>query len=255
MSFTPLVQMLMTLQFQPALNRVSVFDLAGVMAGFRQQFPTASEVPAAGPMVYSFSQLDGSEEVPFDATTTPRLKLTNPDTHETLLFQHDRMSFGWVRGGGIDSDHDYQGFDHSYERLMEIFFELQERIAQYLEISVSCVAGEIAYTNALPLDDEDGTRRKLSTIFTFLNGTRSFEMRGWEFAWNEVLSHDGILAVKAEGPAVIPGNKEAGILSLTATFPVATLDEDELKRQFTDHHDQVYSTFQRIVYPDRLARY
>lgn len=248
MTYAPLVQLLFTVQFAEPLAPLNALEIASIYGSFVPDFTEFAQVDPAGPMPHRFEQLEDASQLPPVIATMPRVQITGDNGSRVILFQNDRFSFGWQRMNALGDDPSYPGYASLRDSAVEHYGKFCRALSEIGRGTPTLLASEIAYTDAFPDRDRDGTPRRLSSIFTFLRApTERYLVRGFEYSWNEEMDRDGIVVVKAYGPVVTPNGITAAFLQATATFPTPAAGPNELKEAFDWAHVHVTTIYKRVV--------
>lgn len=256
MVYAPIVQVLITVQFEQSIPPMNALQIASYCQSVSDRFKIFEQGEPAGPMPYRHAQLEGREEPPVVVSTMPRIGLKSADQTRVLLFQNDRFSYGWQRVAALGSDPEYPGYEvirNEAEREFESFVEACLRI---VHSRPSIRVAEIAYTDALPDRDIDGSTRRLSSIFSFLDPEGPLRIiRGYDYSWNEELEPEGILSVRAYGPVITEGDVTAALLTTTATFEQYASDFSGVVAELNMAHDRSLSVFKSVIRESRREAY
>lgn len=256
MTHAPLVQLLFTVQFSEPLAALNAIEIATIYARFSPDFDGYGQGDPAGPMAHRFEQLEDPTQLPPVIATMPRVQFTSAEGNYLLLFQNDRFSFGWQRTGALNEDPGYPGFATVRDAAFNHYDKFCSALAALGRDIPTLLASELAYTDAFPDCNVDGTQRRLSSIFTFLRQpAERYVIRGFEHSWNEPMDRDGIVVVKAYGPVVTPNAITAAFLQTTATFPTPAAGPSELKEAFDWAHGHVTTIYERVVEANRREEF
>jgi uncharacterized protein (TIGR04255 family) len=247
MTIAPATQVIITLQFASPIRTLDPLEIASLYNHLAAKFPAFEQVPPAGPMPYKLTQLDGSEPTEYSPPLMPRLKFTAADGSRVLLFQLDRLSYGWQRTVDLSEQDDYPGFDSLLEEYTAAWHEVSSWIEERTSEAPQPRIGEIAYVNGFLTRDVDDNPIRLSDIYCFIrpnpDGT---PINGYSYSWNERLNvADGVLSVVAQGPVITPSSRPATLLTLTATFVVANVTA--FAEDFLAVRRRIHETFSRTV--------
>jgi uncharacterized protein (TIGR04255 family) len=237
----PIVQLLVTVSFNP-LPDFSLLDLADVARLFQGTLPVFQLVNRVGPM----PAVPSPDEVsPFIANAIPRFALTTSDARDQLIFQEDRLSFGWSRTTPLGSEHDYPGFTSTLDQLRS-HLQTLERWVTERGIALHPLVGEIVYTDAfLPAADVP-----LSAIFTPLNPASARQVNSLQYSWQS--DWPGSLSGQLFGTIAGPALSRAGevVMSLETTGRFALEDGwASWDSAFAEAHQVMRATFESLVNP------
>lgn len=244
-SHAPVVQLLLTVSFSPSLGNLTILDLADIAALYRDAFPVFQQVSRAGPM----SSRAHEAVVTLPMPMHPRIALSSATSRYQILFQDDRMSFGWVRGTELNEPNDYPGFSAVFRGLMD---NVQRLIgwAGQRGVTISPTVGEIAYTDAFALL----AGKPLSDIITLLNPDGKLPVTSFNYGWTQPWPNDreGYVEGLFAGPSLSPEGRRVATLETSARFnPGATWHE--LEAGFADGHAVITDTYRELVKPPSHA--
>jgi uncharacterized protein (TIGR04255 family) len=256
MQHAPLIQLLITAQFSPPLPFLNALQVTDLCRGIWPTFDMYEQVSPAGPMPYSFEQLEGQEPLIAPVALMPRIQLGRSADSRLLLFQADRLSYGWQRNAALNDSVDYPGFEVIRDEFLANLAQLRGWASGELSHNFELIATEVAYTDAFRTKEDDGSIRRLSSIFTFLRSDGpSYSVRGFEYGWNETMHGEGVVKVQVNGPITTPGSIPAALLGITATIPTPRAAESQLYDELNRVHDHLRATFERVVEPQRRAMF
>lgn len=255
MGHAPLIQVMFTAQFTPAISPLNPLEIAGLSASVWPDFPLFAQIDPAGLMVHSFGQLEGQEPILAPNVTMPRVQLTSADRSTSVYFQADRLSYSWSRTNSLAEEVSYPGYDVVVAEFHRHLNSFVKWIADNRHAEVNLVASEISYSSGFRTKDDDGSERRLSSIYTFINPDVSYKVRGYEYSWNEAASGDGVLVVRVNGPALTMGDIPTSLVTLSATAYVAEVGLQHHRSALDRLHGSIEQVFERIVHAERRATY
>lgn len=237
----PIVQLLLTLSFEPALPDLTILDLAELARLFNAELPVFRQYVRAGPM----------RTVPDDDDTPdfqqmvglPRISLATGDGGYQLLLQDDRISFGWMRTTPLSGSHDYPGFSSTFDNLMTKVAAVREW-ARARKIDIKPAVGEVVYTDAFLLSDS----RRLSDILTTLNPAAMMSVVQFEYGWkqNWPTDREGFLEGSFAGPGLSPEGLPVASLESTGRFDIEG-DWAAVSQAFSEAHGVMTDTYKALV--------
>lgn len=256
MVYAPIVQQLLTLQFEEPLPPLNALHIAAYCRSLGERFQRFEQGDPAGPMPYRLAHLDGREPAPVVVSTMPRIAVTSADGSRVLIFQNDRFSYGWQRTQALKFDPDYPGYATLRQEAADEFAQFCDQVERLIQRRPRIAVTELSYTDAIPDRDQDGTVRRLSSLFTFIATDQPPRtVRGFDYSWNETLDPDGILSVRVYGPVVTEGDVTAALLTTTATFENRANDFSEAAAGLDAAHERITLTFSSVVRESRREVY
>lgn len=250
MTIAPANEVIITIQFKSAARQLNPLEIARLYEVFSPKFPLFEQGPAAGPMPFKLTQLDGSEPIEYTAGMT-RLRFVNETRTRVIMFQADRFSYGWQRTVGLDQQDDYPGFDALLSEAIKEWERLRAWFSSSLEVTLEPRIAEVAYVNAFVTRTPDGDLIRLSQIYNFLNPSiQPASINGYSHTWNQRLRGvDGVMVISAEGPVITPEQIPATLFSITSTFELSS--EEQLQTELLLVREQVGETFRRVINEER----
>ncbi len=242
----PVVEMLVTVQFSPSLDTLSIIDMADLYGLFRSDFPVFSQVPRAGPM--SFDPVEAIVHIE-QTGDQPRLSFASEDLSRLVVFQNDRLSFGWLRVAPLHNNPSYPGFQNIFASLVDALKRLQAWIAGRGLAPIKPRAAEVSYQDAFAIHNAAGEQTlPVSDVFNFINPDLKFPKFRFNYAWSELLPDDlpGFATVSASAPALVADGTEVMLLQTWASFNPGT-DWDALPDKFEAAHQAVLAIYHRVV--------
>lgn len=241
----PIVQLLLTVSFLPALPDLSIIDLADFYALFRQEYPVFRQVARAGPM--SFSPMPEMADLGH-MVGPPRLAFSTEETERQVLFQNDRLSYGWNRTSSLKSGPNYPGFSASFETLVR-HLDVLRNWSSGRGIEIRPAVAEIVYTDAFTLQSSASENpTPLPELFTFMNPASLHPIMGFDYSWTEQLPSElsGYIQASAAGPALSPEGVPVATLETTSYFDAST-KWDQLDQKFERAHQAIHGVYERVV--------
>lgn len=246
----PIVQLLLTVGFAQPISDLSLIDLADIARLFTDDLPVFQQVNRASPMPPGLDDQQALQALYLPAMGLPRLSLTTTDRRDQLLFQDDRLSFGWMRTTPLGAPHDYPGFRETYARFSGYLNALAEWVASK-QLPVLPAVGEAVYTDAF----EVGDRSVLADIFSPLNPDSKLPMNNLQYSFQQRWPDDrtGHIAGTFGGPQLSPDGMF--IMTLETTGRFALLEGfDAMASEFTEAHQLMRNTFECLVKPAARAK-
>jgi uncharacterized protein (TIGR04255 family) len=241
----PVVQILLTLSFEPSLTDLTVLDLAELAHLYRAEFPIFQQLVRAGPMT-----LASDEQQPnlTGLMGLPRIAMSTSDSREHVYLQNDRLSYGWTRTTPLGSAHDYPGFTAVKTKLFELINRVQSWAAER-EIAIEPSIGEIIYTDAFLLR----SGQRLSDFYTLFAPTGTFTVdeveHAWEASWPSDSDRKGVTSGKIQAPALSPEGDPVTTLEAIVRFEI-TGDWNVCDAAFVEGHGVVTDVYERLVKPE-----
>lgn len=218
-AFVPLQEISMSVGLAGSAQ-LSVIDYAAMCEFFKDQFPVFQQTEMVGPLVVA----PGQSALQFGASS-PRIWLSTSEGHLLAQFQHDRISLNWRRLLPYSSRVDYPGYDAIVHRFEGYFGAVRNWLKERLDIQVEPISGELAYVNAIPLN-QNGTEYRISEIVPFYCPREKRKVIGFNFQWAEQYSErpEGYMYIQTtvgatmhDGVVVIPN--VAARFNLTSPAP------------------------------------
>lgn len=254
----PVVTVMLTVQFEPALSSLTILDIARLFELFEAQYPVFTHVNRAGAMITDPRTITPGGVIEVNALDRlPRVSFSSPDLGRAIFFQDDRVSVNWQRQSPLDEETDYPHFDGLLESLNSELDTLLSWLQTNQFPSVVPSVAEVAYSNAFNLQIGD-RRRSMSEIFTFFNNPRQAPMSAFNFAWSELVRPveysgteiTGVLNMQT-GIGLSPAGSPVALFSLTGNS-VVTGDWDSLSEVLTEVHDRVAEIFDAAIQEEIL---
>ena len=244
----PIVQLLLTTQFQQPAQNLTIFDYADLRDVYADH-PVRRHVPRAGPMPV----LQPTMQITEYLSDAPRLQFLTEDLQWEVLFQEDRLSVGWNRITPLDQPAEYPGFIAVLAR----FKEQRRRLAEFLVSkggeNVAAGVGEISYSDAFRFKKADGTTRRMEDLFANVRSVAEFTFSLVNLTYTRVIKGDYPAHVETNitGPGPDPSGELAAFLRTTVRFAVE--DEASLSTRFDHAHVAAQDVFETLVKPDAFA--
>ena len=250
MADVPITQILMTVQFDPPAVSLNILDLAALRERFSEKFPVFNQVAPAGPMTYRIENLTSVNIQA--APALPRLQLLTEDMSRQIMFQYDRISFGWNRISSLRDDAGYPGYETIFSEFMDIVRTVRDFANEKDAPHLRPIVGELTYTDAFYTDNSDGSPKRLSSIFNVLNPLFHMQNSAFSTSWNNVLSGNGpegfIQVVVSGGQKAIDGSNVA-VLQTTGDFNLSDMSWDEISSAYNFVHKEIGDLFEKLVSP------
>lgn len=256
MTHAPIVQMLLTVQFQPAAQSLTIIEWADLRALFEADFPVFAQVSRAGPMnpdprVEQLTFAIGGEGM-------PRLQLLSEDLAVVVYLQDDRVSVGWARRAPLDADPGYPGFDHLLGQLLSVLATVLKFIEERAVETVSLAAAEVVYDDAFLMHKGGARLRRLEDVFTCVRSMEEFAFNRLNLTYQRILlpEQDGlsgsvqttIAGWNAPSPDEITSN-----LQTVIRFAIEGLDQEGLRVPFEKAHRLAHKLYDTLVKAEATA--
>ena len=249
----PIKQLLLTVQFQPAMASLNVTDLAGLRAAFLDDFPIFNQIGRAGPMGFRPDQV----VLPFgNVAGMPRLQFIDADLSHEILFQEDRVSVGWSRTSPFNAPSGYPGFESVLTLLGTVLGRIREYLGSIGQPALIASSGEIVYTDIFVLPGDRTFGDSLPTIFNFLNPASPINPTGMNFVWNGDLGISGVegyTQTSVVGPDMSADGRLTAVMQSSANFNLDGLSWEATPDRFLAVRDTIGRTFQALVNPSSFA--
>ena len=242
-----MVQLVLTVSFQQPLD-LTIVETAEVASLFADDYPVYRQIDRAGIMaaapvaVPDITQMIG----------LPRLQFAAEDLTSQILFQNDRLSFGWNRQTPLDHKPDYPGFAATFATFEQHLSTLREW-ADDRETPIMPAVGELHYTDAFSLADMPAPKR--ADQFRFFNPDFIYPVASFNFSWVQAIveGRPGFL----QGIIASPGTSPAGVKICTLQT-IARMDVtagwDAVASEFAQAHQAIHEVYNRVVNPAALAK-
>ncbi|WCP71585.1 TIGR04255 family protein [Sphingomonas hankookensis] len=245
----PIVQLVLTVSFEPALDNLSIIDLADLFRQYEREFPIFQQVNRAGPMSAN------PFEMKLEVGGLPRMMFASPAMDWQVAFQNDRLSVLWARTKPMDQAPDYPGFTAVADRFaiaLGMFKRwLEDRGLALPKPSVS----EVAYVDAFPIiAAASGRQLKMSEIIRTINPALKFPMTSLEHRWTEPLrdGRDGYALVEITAPIALADGTSA--LGFDTTVRMSANGEWDAVGDCLEYgHSVALEIFDRVVNQDTGA--
>lgn len=244
----PIVQLLLTTQFQQPAQNLTVFDYADLRDVYAE-YPVRRHVPRAGPMPVMQPKTQLTEYI----SDAPRLQFITEDLQWEVLFQEDRISVGWNRTSPLDEKSGYPGFNAVLKRFIDELSKLSIFLIERGSDAIAAGIGEVSYSDAFRLKKTDGTSRKMEEIFSNIRSIEEFRFNLVNLNYTKIVKGDYPAHVETNisGPALDPSGERAAFLRTTVRFAVE--DESSLNARFDHAHLSAQEVFDTLVNPDAFA--
>lgn len=243
----PIVHLLLTASFAPAIELLSIIDLAELFKLFEADYPVFQQLHRAGQM--SANAQTGTFMVE-NVSTSPRVSFTSADLSSFMFFQDDRFSMGWNRSTASDIYPGFQAVYDQFERNLAIVNSwLSDRGS-----NVVPVVGELVYTDVFAMPPV-ALGDALSKTFTVMEPFGTFRTNSLECAWIESLPEggEGFARVKVAGPALSPAGEPVLMFETTISFNLAGFPWHNIHTGFEMAHGVGHDVFRRVVNPAMRA--
>lgn len=255
MTLPPIDQVLLTVQFQPAVASMTILDWADLRDEFIEELPIFSQLPRAGAMPTKLDQV--AMESPFGL---PRLAMSSSDLSLMVMMQDDRISVGWQRTVPLDTDPSYPGFKSLLDNAVELVSKIVTFISMRAAESPQFVAGELAYTNAFVLQNEQGVRvRRLTDIYTCIAPIAVFPHHSMSIVFQRAMSKeagdgfDGMSEMRISGALQAVGGQLVSQLATVVRFDFPPEPSFGISAEFELAHVEATRCFSSLVKPDAMT--
>lgn len=183
----------------------TVLDVASWVEEFSGDYPAIQQLPPTPPV-----QLMQADQGAFGGAMMlgqsimlggpvvelPRMVLRSITTPFYVLYQADRIAFGWNRTKPLGVEEDYQGFDAVKAAFDDVARRFELWHIKRLGAPPSVRVAEISYINSVPMD-LDGKQRRISEVFRWVQPSRPVNM--FNVNWLETIAeHPGGAMVYAQ---------------------------------------------------------
>lgn len=250
----PIVQLMLTLQFDPPAAGLTILDWADLRALFAAELPVFTQVARAGAMPATIEQT--AFDVPFG---TPRLHMASSDLSEMVMLQDDRVSVGWNRVASLFEDPAYPGFTATLERAKATF----ETVFKFLDSrsidQVRPTTGEVAYTDVFITHQNEVQVRRLEDIFFCVRSIDQFRFSQVSLSYRKPLAielgdeFDGIIETGITGLTPTAEGQLAANLQTVVRFVIADGSLPSIEDRFNLAHRQAQIVYSTLVKPDASA--
>jgi uncharacterized protein (TIGR04255 family) len=249
----PIKHLMLTVQFQPAMLSLNVTDLAGLRAIFADDYPIFNQLNRAGPMGFSLEQVG----MPFSVGAgMPRLQFVSSDLAYEILFQEDRVSFGWSRTAPFEAPSNYPGFESILARLGLIVKRISDYLSELDQPSASASSGEIVYTDVFIVPEGKAFGDSLPSIFNIFNAASPISTTGLNLVWNGELqlpNVEGFTQTSILGPEMSADGRLTAVMQSSAHFNLGGLSWESVPERFLAARGTIGRTFQALVNPTSFA--
>jgi uncharacterized protein (TIGR04255 family) len=244
----PIVQLLLTTQFQQPAQNLTIFDYADLREVYAE-YPVRRHVPRAGPMPVMQPTTQITEYV----SDAPRLQFMTEDLQWEILFQEDRISVGWNRTNSLENPSQYPGFTEVFNRFNKEFYKLSKFLLERGNDALKFEVGEVSYSDAFRLDNKDGSLKRMDEIFSNIRSIKNFSFNLVNLTYTKIVKGDYPAHVETNisGPALDSSGERAAFLRTTVRFAVE--DESSLAARFDHAHLSAQEVFETLVNPDAFA--
>ncbi len=238
----PIVQLLLTAQFQHPAQNLTVFDYADLREVYAE-YPVRRHVPRAGPMPVMQPTTQVTEYV----SDAPRLQFITEDLRWEVLFQEDRISVGWNRTSPLDEASGYPGFTAVLDRFIQEWRKLSIFLKERGGDPIAAGVGEVSYSDAFRLLNKDGTEKRMEEIFNNVKSMEEFRFNLVNINYTKIVkgAYPAHVETNISGPALDPSGERAAFLRTTVRFAVE--DEPSLTARFDHAHRSAQEVFETLV--------
>lgn len=248
----PIVQLLLTVQFQPAARSLTMLDWADFRKEFAVEYPIFSQVSRAGAM-----NPDPAVDVIDPPFGFPRMQMVTEDLTGTLFLQDDRMSLGWQRSAPLGVDPGYPGFQAMLDRSLVMLGRVLDFLERRAAETVHVAAAELAYTDAFAMLDADGRQRSLEDVFTCVRSNQDFVFNRVHLTYQRPLlpaeALSGNVQTTISGLLAAPTGEIVSNLQTVVRFDVSGADPDGLRGRFEAAHHVAEKIYATLVKPGASA--
>ncbi len=209
----PVVQLILTMSFQQPLD-LTIVDTAEVAGLFADDYPVYRQIDRAAAMLAAPVTVADITQI----VGLPRLQFAAEDLTSHILFQNDRLSFGWNRQTPLEDSPDYPGFAATFAKFEQHLSTLREW-ADARETPITPAVGELHYTDAFSLSDTLPPKR--ADQFRFFNPDFVYPVASFNFSWMQAIveGRPGFI----QGIIASPGTSPAGV-KISTLQTIARMD-------------------------------
>jgi uncharacterized protein (TIGR04255 family) len=251
----PVVQVMLTAHFEPALESLTMLDVATIFEQYRAKYPVFRQVPIVGTMAVEATPRQDRVET-IASSALPRVMMGTEDQEFAVLLQTDRLSLGWMRQNPLSSAATYPGFREMKRRFdeeLEVFHNWLKN-NDFPDVSPDII--ELAYNNAFEMGSEE-QRRPISDVVTFFQNPRKARMSAFTVTWIELLRPEerveaelsGSVRVQT-GPGIGPDGSDVLLFNMTGSAAVKSGTWSGLDDSFDELHDRIVQIFAGCIQPD-----
>jgi uncharacterized protein (TIGR04255 family) len=249
----PIKQVLLTVQFQPAMSQLNVLDLAAMRNVFADEYPLFNQVNRAGPMGYQ----PEVTTMQFALAGMPRLQFLEAQLSFEVMFQEDRISVGWNRTTPFSATSNYPGFEAVLARFESAIKHIRMFLVERGYPDPTPVSGEIAYTDVFVAADPQDFSLSLTKIYNIFDSNKPLVgMTGINMAWNSELAVpdvEGYCRASVVGPEMLPDGIPAAITQMSAHFNVGDIGWEQTAQRFLAVRETLSGVFHTLVNPSSFA--
>lgn len=254
MVHAPAIQVMLTVQFAEPVPSYNALTMAALYELFSEEFPNFKQVPLALEMPYAAAQVLGLMEVRPVQTDTPRVQFETSDGRWSILFQYDRMSLVWHKSDPADSNTCYEGFENFFRKFGKWYDVALQYFKERNIILVPDVI-ELSYSNAFRMRDEDGSDRRISSVYSFLGGGPRIVFN-YSYEWNEPINtSNGVLSASITGVSFFGDNVPHSLASFSGIMKVEPAGASGLEATVRSVREAIRRMAGQVVSPERMTTY
>ena len=240
-------EIVFTIQF-PRISIATVLDMANFFELRKDKFPLLQQVPRLGPIDPKMPELaDPSQmQLGFTDASLPRVWLISSDGMRVIQLQDDRLGFNWRRVDPLDRSDPYPGYVALKQEFADLYAEFSSWCENRFGAAPKPNAGDLSYTNAIPLQDEKGPKR-ISEILSFFSPRMKRQINGFQMGWMERLSGKapGYLTMQATVGALVTGPSVV-VLNFVSRVDLKDAGND-VSSWFDNAHNQTLELFSQAL--------
>lgn len=242
----PIVQLVLTIQFEPAAEQLSVFDVAD-LRGLFPEYMLASEVNRAGSMYVTGHDADTYQE---NVGGLPRIQLMDIDLQWSIIYQEDRLSVAWHRITGLSDRADYPGFSPVLDRLVRSYARLERYLSDRGIPRIVPKRGEVAYSDAFRAIARGDKAFRLEDTFNNVRSIAEFAFSTYNLTYTLVVQGDldAHIDTNIFGPATSPDGQLVALMGTTVRFLIP--NQSETESVFDKAHRRAQEVFTALVKPE-----
>ncbi len=208
-----------------------------------QQLPSLPRMEMAMGLQMQFQMAVGNE--------IPRMLLRSQDGRFSVQLQADRFAFGWHRTELLGEPSNYPGFENIRSRWDEVLGIFEKWTLEKFHQVPRHRLIELAYNNAIPLD-QNGKKKRISDIFRFVQpGSRP--VFGFSTTWTESVypspSNPSVARITTQvGLSTAPPDQS--VLAFIFSGAAIVEPQKESKEVLNDLHDKIREIYESSIISD-----
>lgn len=247
----PVIQVLITVQFEPALSTLNLLQAGELANQFIDRYPLFTQISRAGPMPAQF----GVQSLEVNLGGMPRLQLVSSDLDYRVYLQDDRFSVGWSRTGLLDENPNYPGFPEVLSRIGDVASTVITFARENGFGEIKPTVAEILYEDGFSMVNADGENRRLKDVYQFLSPDFVLPTMGFNWVWATPLEGiEGHAELNASGVYADPTGVLQTHLQTTLRLDLAGMDWPEVSGACMIGRDNANRLFETVVNPKARAR-